>query len=390
MSAALVIRTARLLSGLLLSAFVAGHLLSLAAGLISLDALSTAAFVLMGPWANPVGGPLLILAAFVHLVLGLHAIAVRRSAALRRSDAVQIALGLAIVPLLTPHILTVGVARIFAPDLDIGFRTLLAFYWQRAPAYAIQQLTVVVIIWTHASIGLHGWMSLKSWWPRAGGFVTPLLFAVPILSLLGFVEAGKAVLALLETDPAFAAEVARRWDRLQSIQPDLMPIRDAVSTVYIVAVGTVLAVLALRLFANRNALVSVAYGDGVVGRARQGLSILDVSRLSNVPHASVCSGRGRCGTCRVRVIAGAGALTPMDEVERWTLGAGPGEKTVRLACRARVLDDGLFVERLLPPDADASAARRPQDWLASAQDGSVDSASEQTNEPGKVAAEARA
>lgn len=386
MSGALVVRTARLVSGLLLSAFVAGHLLGLAAGLVSPDALSATAAVLMAPWANPVGGPLLLLAAFIHLVLGLQAIAMRRSVALRRSDTVQIALGLAIVPLLTPHILTVSIAPTFAPDLDIGFRTLLAFYWQKAPAYAIQQLTVVVIIWTHASIGLHGWMSLKSWWPRAGGFVTPLLFAVPILSLLGFVEAGKGVIAMLASDPAFASEVGRRWERLQSIQPDLMPIRDAVNTAYLAAVGIVMAVLAARLLANRNALVSVDYGSGLVGSGRRGLSILDVSRLSRVPHASVCSGRGRCGTCRVRVIEGAAALSPMDEVERWTLGAGPGEKAVRLACRARVLEGGVVVERLLPPDADASAVRRPQDWLAGPGDGSDDTAVTRAGETGKAAA----
>lgn len=390
MSAALVIRTARLLSGLILSAFVAGHLLSLAAGLVSLDALSMTAAVLMGPWANPVGGPLLILATFVHLVLGLLAIATRRSFALRRSDAVQIALGLAIVPLLTPHILTVSVARIFAPDLDIGFRTLLAFYWQRAPAYAIQQLTVVVIIWTHASIGLYGWMSLKNWWPRVGGFVTPLLFAVPILSLLGFVEAGKAVLAMLASDPAFAAEIGRRWERLQSIQPDLAPILRTVNTTYLAAVGIVLAILAARVFANRNALVSVDYGNGLFGSGRRGLSILDISRLSRVPHASVCSGRGRCGTCRVRVVAGTAALTPMDEVERWTLGVGQGEKAIRLACRARILEGGVVVERLLPPDADASAARRPQDWIAGPDDGLAETADAQAGEPGKVVAGAGA
>ncbi len=364
MALATTIRTMRLASGLLLAAFVAGHLISLAAGLVSLGALSAVASVLMAPWSNPVGGPLLIAAAAFHLLLGLQAIAARRSMALRRSDGVQIALGLAIVPLLTPHILTVSIAPGLAPDLDIGFRTLLAFYWQKAPAYAIQQLTVVVIVWTHASIGLYGWMSLKPWWSKAGGFITPLLFAVPILSLLGFVEAGKAVLAMLETDAAFAAEIARRWDRLQSVQPQLMPIRETVVNLYLLAVALVLGVLGFRVFRNRNAVVAVDYGAGLVGSGRRGLSILEVSRLSRVPHASVCSGRGRCGTCRVRVISGADALTAMDDVERWTLGAPPGESRVRLACRARVLEGTVSVERLLPPDADASAARRPQDWIA--------------------------
>lgn len=364
MAGATALRTIRLVSGLLLAEFVAGHLISLAAGLVSLEALSAVASVLMGLWGNAIGGPLLMAAACVHVALGFHAIASRRSLTLRRSDAVQIALGLAIVPLLTPHILTVSVARSFAPDLDIGFRTLLAFYWLKAPTYAIQQLTVVVIIWTHASIGLYGWMSLQTWWARAGAFVTPVLFAIPILALLGFVEGGKDVIALVDSDPAFAAEINGRWAMLLAVQPELMRIRSVVLTVYGLAVLAALAILAARLAANRNVPVTVAYDGDFAGSGRRGLSILEISRLSKVPHASLCSGRGRCGTCRVKVTSGEASLTAMDEVERWTLGAPRGDTSVRLACRARVVDDGVSVVRLLPPDADASAVRRPGDWIA--------------------------
>ena len=99
-------------------------------------------------------------------------------------------------------------------------------------------------------------------------------------------------------------------------------------------------------------------------QGRHGLSILELSRLNDVPHAHVCSGRGRCGTCRVRVDSGAQSLSPKDEVESSTLarvGAGDAD---RLACQARVLGDGVSVTRQLPAYADASAARLPQEWVA--------------------------
>ena len=51
-----------------------------------------------------------------------------------------------------------------------------------------------------------------------------------------------------------------------------------------------------------------------------------------------------------------------DEAEARTLArvhAGEGE---RLACQARVFGAGVAVTRLLPPFADADAARYPQDW----------------------------
>jgi adenylate cyclase len=99
------------------------------------------------------------------------------------------------------------------------------------------------------------------------------------------------------------------------------------------------------------------------------LSVLEFSRLNDIPHANVCSGRGRCGTCRVHVDAGAASLSPMSEAERETLArvealsdGKPGD--VRLACQARVLGHGVEVTRLLPPYADASAARDPEEWAA--------------------------
>ena len=38
-----------------------------------------------------------------------------------------------------------------------------------------------------------------------------------------------------------------------------------------------------------------------------GMSVLEASRSAGIPHASVCGGRGRCSTCRIRVGEGAAA-----------------------------------------------------------------------------------
>jgi hypothetical protein len=48
-----------------------------------------------------------------------------------------------------------------------------------------------------------------------------------------------------------------------------------------------------------------AGGDRADGRqvtVPPGFSVLEASWLLGVPHASVCGGRGRCSTCRVRVV----------------------------------------------------------------------------------------
>ncbi|RYC28817.1 (2Fe-2S)-binding protein [Lichenibacterium minor] len=104
----------------------------------------------------------------------------------------------------------------------------------------------------------------------------------------------------------------------------------------------------------------VDYGEGTVVAGRAGLSILDVSRLGHVPHAQVCSGRGRCGTCLVAV-DGDGALTPVGDVEAATLTRLHAPAGTRLACQARLLGEPVGVRRLQPSYADVEDARDPLD-----------------------------
>ena len=67
-------------------------------------------------------------------------------------------------------------------------------------------------------------------------------------------------------------------------------------------------------------------------RVPQGLSLLEASLRNGVPHAHVCGSRGRCSTCRIRILSDLSDLPPMSAAERTVLeraGAGVG---VRLAC----------------------------------------------------------
>src|SRR6185295_7314154 len=136
-----------------------------------------------------------------------------------------------------------------------------------------------------------------------------------------------------------------------------------------------LGVLAARMLRDRMTPVRVAYDGGLSARGRRGLSILELSILNDIPHAHVCSARGRCGTCRVQIDAGAQSLSPLNDIERGTLErvseGQPAAEGVRLACQARVLGPGVAVTRLLPAYADASAARQPQEWVADAPAGEV-------------------
>jgi len=343
------LRRLRLLTGLVLMAFVTGHMANLMLGMHSLAAMESGRPWLMGPWRSAAGQGLLVCSALVHLALGLYAIAARRSLAMSRTDWVQLFLGLATPPLLLNHAIVMHMAGEVTPNFDSTYGQMLAVYWSFSPGYAFQQLGVVMVVWIHAAVGLYSWLVLKPAWTRIGGFVLPLLFAVPILALLGFAESGREVLEKLANDAAWREHIGVNLRRVVGVTDPLNALQAKLLVAYGVLVLAAAGVLAARILRERFARVTIAYDGGLEAQGRRGLSILELARLSGVPHAHVCSGRGRCGTCRVRVDAGADQLSPMSGDERATLarvGAGQGE---RLACQARVADSGVVATRLLPP-----------------------------------------
>ena len=371
MQANLLLRNVRLVTGLILLVFVVGHLANLSIGLHSLAAMEGWRATLVGHWQSTTGRVLLGGSALVHAMLGLYAMAARRSLSMSRTDVVQLVLGVLTPPLLLNHVLMTAVASELASEYEPSYGLLLAVYWSIAPGYAFQQLFAVVFVWVHAALGLYSWLVLKPAWRRIGSFVLPILFAIPIVALLGFAESGKEVVARLASDPEWRAAIDGNVARIGEVRAQL----DALWSRAMFAYGS-LTVFAICVFVgrwlrDRMTRVTVAYDGGLVAQGRRGLSVLELSRMNEIPHADVCSGRGRCGTCRVRVDTGAGQLSPPNDLELPTLArvhAAPGD---RLACQARVLGSGVSVTRLLPPFADAEAARQPQDWTEAVREGTA-------------------
>jgi adenylate cyclase len=281
-----------------------------------------------------------------------------------RTDIVQLVLGLLTPPLLIAHLTATHFAYQGLPDLETNYGMLLTVYWVHAPFYAFQQLFVVLIVWVHAALGLYAWLVVQAVWRRIGGFVLPLLFAVPILALIGFADAGNEVLAKYANDAEWRAATGADAARVVKFLADTAVVQSRVFTGWCLLVLVVAGVLAARMLFARSQTVEVAYDAGLVARGRRGLSILELSEAGGIPHARVCSARGRCGTCRVRIDAGAASLSPPNDIEQATLARVKAGEGVRLACQTRVLAAGVAVTRLLPAYADASAAREPLEWVS--------------------------
>jgi adenylate cyclase len=115
--------------------------------------------------------------------------------------------------------------------------------------------------------------------------------------------------------------------------------------------GGIIGVLAVRALARATQRrLRISYAAGPTVLAPIGPTLLEISRMSGVPHASVCGGRGRCSTCRVKLDEDPGTLPPRTPAEVATLARIRAEGNVRLACQLRPNAD-LAVTRLVrPPD----------------------------------------
>ncbi|KAB1072497.1 adenylate/guanylate cyclase domain-containing protein [Methylobacterium planeticum] len=350
----MTLRQVRLGTGLVLFGYVLTHLLNHALGNISLAALDAGLAVASAIWLNPVCLPVLYIALTGHLLLGLYALYERRYFRWRGSDVAQLVLGLAVPLLLINHIVATRIA--FSTEgLEKGYAQQLYVFWVASPQNGVMQAALLILAWVHGCLGLFFWLRLKPRFSAAGPWLLAGAVLVPVLALLGFVQGGRSI-AVLAQDPAWRADALKPIHvGLPEQAARLRTIRDALLTSYALAIAIVVIARGLRTLTEmRHGTIRINYPGGRVVRVPRGTSVLEASQRHNIPHASVCGGRGRCSTCRVRVCDGDGvrSLPAPSKAELAVLnriGATPG---IRLACQLKPIRD-LAVTPLFPP-------RRPQ------------------------------
>lgn len=348
----------RLWSGLFLLAFVISHLINHILGIVSLDAMEAGLKVFAVVWSNLPMSTLLTLTFVIHMGLALYSLYRRRTLRMTGWELWQIALGMAVPFLLVEHMVgTLGAQ--FGQDIRLSYALILAAYWIFTPWLVVVQLALVITAWTHGSIGLHFWLRLKPWYPSV---VRPLAIAailIPALAIAGFVSAGVEVTRLADEQGWVSGLLADAGITQESANQ----LNSWINIGYLsllVIYALVFAARAVRIFVEkRSRRPRLTYASGQRVEIEPGATVLETSRRYGIPHASVCGGRGRCSTCRIRVGTGADALPAADDGEQRVLdriGAPPG---VRLACQLRPNAD-LQVAPLLPATAGTDVAYRPQ------------------------------
>ncbi len=341
------VRQVRLCAGLVLFCYVSSHLANHAIGLISLQATEDVRLWFVAAWRS-VPGTLVLYTAFgAHLALVLISLYRRRTLSIPPKEAIQLASGLLLPVLLLDHIKGTRIANVLYAQPDTYTRVIWNL-WH--PLKALQQSGILVLAWLHGCLGIHFAFRHRRWYAKAAPAFRVVAFALPILALLGFWTIGSE-LDRLRADPRWFSEHVAPLLTLQAAeQSSLARIGSALTAGYAGLAGLILAGMSLRAAIDRlrRRIVRLTYPNGQIVSVPRGFSVLEASRAAGIPHTSICGGRGRCSTCRIRVQRATGVLPAPGPDERRTLQRIAAPANVRLACQLRPQAD-LSVVALVKP-----------------------------------------
>ena len=320
----------RLGSGLILFVYVAAHLTNHALGLISVEVAERGLRVAVAVWHSLPGTVLLYGAAGIHITLAFVALYDRRTLRMPPLEALRIALGLGIPTLLIAHAVTTRLAfEAYGAQPDYARIVWMLWHSNREG----RQLALLVPGWLHGCLGLNFAFGRRVWYQRLRLILFGAALLLPVLAVLGFLTMVKEI-ALLAQDPAWLNANILSLNAVQTNA--LARTSSGLLAMYFAAIGAVFVARLLRRAVEsfRGNLVSITYPGRTVSVPR-GWTILEASRSHHIPHLSMCGGRARCSTCRVRVVAGGDQCPPPAPNEINTLNRIHAPEGTRLACQLR-------------------------------------------------------
>jgi adenylate cyclase len=348
------VRQARIACGLVMFSYIFSHFSNHALGNISYDAMEAWLQYHIWWWRSWPGTVILYSAALVHFSLGLWALYERRHFRYVTIEIAQLLLGLSVPLLLIVHFAGVRLnGALFGRQILYG--QAIYTYWVVRPYMEWVQFVLLTVAWTHACIGLYFWLRLKPFFKWAAPFLLAVAGLLPVLALLGLIHGGRQVVHLSSTPEWRAANI-------KPVPPDQRAVLDGIIFYfpfgYGALIGLVFVARGVRTWREqRRGMLTVSYPDRQV-RVPKGLTILETSLRFKVAHASVCGGRARCSTCRIRVISDLKVLPRPSRRESFVLAriGASSDPAIRLACQLRPRTD-IAVIPLLPPHVGADFVR---------------------------------
>ncbi|MHC2625128.1 adenylate cyclase [Bradyrhizobium huanghuaihaiense] len=343
------VRQVRLVCGIILFAYVVSHFLNHALGNISVDAMEAGVYYHVLFWQFLPVTIVFYAAALIHAGLGVFALYQRREFRWKTVEPLQLALGLSIPLLVMAHVIGIRLGLTLYGHEKLYPQELYLFF-VLAPARLWQMTILLVVAWVHGCVGIYFWLRMKSFFTRAAPYLLAAAVLIPTLALLGIYQGGRSVAA--DSDDADWRKTNYTRQQVGTVAENKVLDRISGGLVmgYFGLLGVVLLARGARAWRERRGgMIALSYGNGKTVRVPKGLSVLEASLRHNVPHASVCGGRARCSTCRIRVIGDHGALPQPSQREAFVLArVGTADPSIRLACQLRPECDLSFFQLFTP------------------------------------------
>jgi len=334
-SRVLTIRRLRAASGLVLLTYIGLHLANHALGLVSVGSADAARAVMHATWHSVPGTVLLYGSLVVHMALAFAAVWTRRSLRLPPVEALRLVLGFGLPLLLYMHVAATRLLdTLYGIDAPYARVVTALAHWNTAPL----QLALIAIAWTHGCIGLAIMLRANPRVRRYSHVAVAAAVLLPVLGALGFLSMARELAVTGATAPVMPSP--GQFARVTAVATAMM-LAHAVATALLFAAHAWRA----RFEAGVAGGVRLTTGGRVL-QVPRGWSVLEASERHGVPHLSLCGGRARCSTCRVRVAGPAANLPAPNADEARTLRRIHAAPDVRLACQLRPLGDIAFEPQL--------------------------------------------
>ncbi|WP_298244704.1 adenylate/guanylate cyclase domain-containing protein [uncultured Bradyrhizobium sp.] len=343
------VRQVRLVCGLILFSYVISHFLNHALGNISVEAMEAGVYYHTLFWQFLPVAIVFYTAALTHMGLGIYALYQRRQFRWRTIEPLQLVLGLSIPALVMAHVVGVRLGYTLYGHQKLYPQELYLFF-VASPGRLWQMTILLIIAWVHGCIGIFFWLRLKPFFVRAAPYLLAAAVLVPTLSLLGIYQGGRNVAFEADDGEWRTHNLTRRQVGTTAEAATLDRITGAFTVTYFGLLGLALAARGVRAWRERRGgMIALSYGNGRTVRVPKGLSVLEASLRHNLPHASVCGGRARCSTCRIRVIGDHAVLPEPSQREAFVLTrVGTNDPSIRLACQLRPTSDLSFFQLFTP------------------------------------------
>ncbi len=364
----LIERRLRIITGLILAVYITIHLVNHMLGLISFEAMESMRQFITPFWRSWFGGLLIYGSLLTHFGLALLSLYRRTTLSMPAWELAQLVLGLSIIPLLASHVAATWGARVlmgYNLNYEFALSGILTNDWTLA-----RQGLLLLVAWSHVVIGLHFFLRLFHWYRGWRLHLYPIVILIPLLVTLSILRIGDELNTWQQNTPQ-PGPVDQYWkhftspsgnfETLLQNSTDKTPSQQLADGILISFYALVLLTLAARLWRKsskrRAGGITIRHINGQVLTGLPGQSILEIIRSHSIPHASLCGGRGRCTTCRVRVGAGYSELEKPSALEKFALDRIGAAPNVRLACQTRPLKS-IAITPLMPPDLDINSEWR--------------------------------